>query len=330
MRDEDIGRLETTRLRDIWPDEARDFTPWLARHLDQLADQLGIGLLTVDKVEFPVGSYSLDILARTGDGRAVAIENQLEGTDHRHLGQCLTYASGVGAFAVVWVVASFNEEHRSALDWLNKHTDDAVHFFGVELSAVTIGSSLPAAQFRVVVRPNDWEGTIRRQTTSRKTKDLEEFLGELVEACGSEAAARVTELVDRWRLRGGWLTFGVHSLYPNLPHPGRRSIWPFGIFSKGRVELAFGSLVYRVPFDDEARRDAFRERLNSIPGVEKIPAARLGGYPKLDLGALIKPTAWPVFLEALDWFADQAERADASEDAGPEEVLLEAAFDGEP
>ena len=172
MSNVELGKLDTVDLRSIWPDEARHFTPWLAANIDQLAGELGFGTLSVTQEEFPVGSYNLDILAETADGRVVAIENQLEASDHRHLGQCLTYASGTRAWAVVWVVARFHEEHRSALDWLNEHTDEEVQFFGVELSAVRIGSSAPAPVFRVVARPNEWEKNIQRETTQSTGREL--------------------------------------------------------------------------------------------------------------------------------------------------------------
>jgi len=156
----EVGRLEPVDLRYIWKHEALEFTPWLAQNLDRLSDALNIPL-DLEAVEHSVGPFSLDILATTADGAKVIIENQLEPSDHRHLGQCLTYAAGVGASVVVWVLPRLLPEHRSALDWLNEHTDEAIQFFGVEVSAVRIGQSLPAPMFAVEARPNDWQKQVR-------------------------------------------------------------------------------------------------------------------------------------------------------------------------
>lgn len=116
-------RLSDAPLRDAWPDEARDFTPWLFNNLDFLSDALGMELEATD-TEVAVDSFSADIIAkdsRTGD--RVLIENQLEASDHRHLGQILTYLAGIEAKSIVWVAREFQEAHRSAIRWLNEHTD---------------------------------------------------------------------------------------------------------------------------------------------------------------------------------------------------------------
>lgn len=163
----ELGTLENVDLRSIWTHEALNFTPWLAENIDRLADVLGLGKLTVEGVEHRIGPFSLDILARTDDDRPVIVENQLEASDHTHLGQCLTYAAGVGAYAVVWVLPELLPDHRAALDWLNVHTDEEVHFFGVQVGVVRIGESAPAPVFRVESRPNDWQK--RARTGSQST-----------------------------------------------------------------------------------------------------------------------------------------------------------------
>ncbi len=118
-----LGRLRrVAEPREIWPTEAGAFTPWLAANLDVLADELGMALALV-ATEVPVGEFRLDIKAETADGRVVIIENQLERTDHGHLGQLLVYASGLEAAIVVWVAPSFRDDHRRTLDWINERTD---------------------------------------------------------------------------------------------------------------------------------------------------------------------------------------------------------------
>ena len=150
-------RLSDAALRDAWPDEARDFTPWLSSNIDYLADSLGIELEVTD-VEFAVESFSADIVARdprTGD--RVLIENQLQASDHRHLGQILTYLAGIDAKSIVWVAPEFHEPHRSAIRWLNEHTAPDFAFFAVRLRVVQIGDSPFAPVFEVIEKPNIWE-----------------------------------------------------------------------------------------------------------------------------------------------------------------------------
>lgn len=152
-----LGTIERVDLRDVWPNEAQDFTPWLANNLDKLGEALGLDL-QLQSNEAPVGSFSLDVLAQVvGSDRPVIIENQLEATNHIHLGQLLTYAAGYDAYAAVWLVREFRDEHRQALDWLNQRTGDDTQFFGVVVEAWSIDNSRPAPHFRVVAMPNDWQ-----------------------------------------------------------------------------------------------------------------------------------------------------------------------------
>ena len=116
-------------LRTVWSNEAQAFTPWLAEHLDVLGDALGI-TIELEERESSVGTFSLDILARDQDsGEAVVIENQIEQSDHEHLGKLITYASGKDAKYIVWIVKDAREEHRAAIEWLNKISDDTIGFF---------------------------------------------------------------------------------------------------------------------------------------------------------------------------------------------------------
>ena len=152
----EVARLEPVDLRNVWPNEASDFTPWLADNLDVLGDALDLEDVEHVETEAPVGSFSLDIRAKDADGRAVVIENQLGRTDHDHLGKILTYAAGFDAGAVVWVAREFRDEHRAALDWLNQRTGLETEFYGVVVRAVKIDNSRPAYVFDVVARPNEF------------------------------------------------------------------------------------------------------------------------------------------------------------------------------
>lgn len=153
-----LGRLERVDLRSVWVSEPEDFTPWLAEadNIGLLGETIGLDL-EVETREKDVGPFRADILCKdTRTDQWVLIENQLERTDHTHLGQLLTYAAGLKAVTIVWVARHFTEEHRAALDWLNDITDERFHFFGLEVEAWRIGESPPAPKFNLVSKPNDW------------------------------------------------------------------------------------------------------------------------------------------------------------------------------
>lgn len=172
-----LGTMERVNVRAAWPNEAAHFTPWLASEqgLELLQDALGIDL-EVEAVEQSIGPFRADILAKrqdTPDEHWVLIENQLEKTDHRHLGQLLTYAAGLKAATIVWVAQDFAEEHRAALDWLNEITSDAYQFFGLQIELWKIGASEPAPMFNVLAEPNDWSREVK-QSAENTVSELKE------------------------------------------------------------------------------------------------------------------------------------------------------------
>jgi hypothetical protein len=149
----DLGALTREDPRSVWPNEARDLTPWLGEHLEGLGAVLGMDLELVN-TEAEVGDFAIDVLARDlTTQRLVVIENQLEQTDHTHLGQLITYAAGVDAGVVVWLTPGFREEHRQAIDWLNHGLGNTTQFFAVTIEVLRIDGSKPAVNFRVVAQP---------------------------------------------------------------------------------------------------------------------------------------------------------------------------------
>ena len=165
----ELGKLKEIKdLRKVWAHEALDFTPWLAEeeNLSELADAVGLEI-TLDETESSVGDFSVDIFAKeTGTDRKIIIENQLEDTNHDHLGKLITYASGKNAEIIIWVVKRAREEHRSAVEWLNNHTDENIGFFLVEIKLYQIGESQIAPKFNVIEKPNNWTKEIKKQTNS--------------------------------------------------------------------------------------------------------------------------------------------------------------------
>ena len=156
----ELGRIGEVNVRDIWPYEPQNFTTWLAQPdgLELLGSALGLDLELV-RQEAPVGYFWLDILAKeTSGGEFVAIENQLEMTDHDHLGKSITYAAENRVGYVIWIAPYFRPEHKKAIDWLNSLAPNRVWFFAVEIHAIQIGDSQPAADFRPVAAPAGWKG----------------------------------------------------------------------------------------------------------------------------------------------------------------------------
>ena len=174
MTNQQLGRIEAVDLRQIWQHEANDFTPWLAGHLDLLGEALNLDLSLVES-EGQVGPFAVDVVADSGSG-LVVIENQLEQTDHSHLGQLLTYAAGRDAQTLIWITPQFRDEHRAALDWLNHWTSEEIEVYGVEVRAIRIGDSMPAPEFRPVAFPNTWSRQAGGVSSSRAASgDVERY-----------------------------------------------------------------------------------------------------------------------------------------------------------
>ena len=162
-----LGKLEKGDLRKVWLHEAVDFTNWLAldENLKLLSDEIGIDIKLL-QTEAQVGKFIADILAEEENtGRKVIIENQLEATNHDHLGKIITYASGYDAEIIIWIVESIREEHVRAIDWLNEHTDEDINFFLIKMEIWKIGDSPYAPKFQVISQPNDWAKAVKEATS---------------------------------------------------------------------------------------------------------------------------------------------------------------------
>jgi Domain of unknown function (DUF4268) len=186
-----LGKLTRIRdIRSIWAHERFDFSAWLLENGDYLAEVLEIDL-ELERAEEPVGDFSLDLIGRDLTNEAVLIvENQLEATDHSHLGQVLLYAAGTGAGTIVWISPQFRAEHRQALNWLNENTGDDFHFFGVEVTAIRVDDSLPAPMLSLAVQPSEWQKRVREKTIASgitgKAKFYVDFWPRFIERAQAE------------------------------------------------------------------------------------------------------------------------------------------------
>lgn len=298
-----LGRLEEVDVRVAWSHEAHEFTPWLLEEQDHLAEVLGIDL-ELEAAEHRVGDFALDLIGRDLTHDAVLIvENQLEATDHSHLGQILTYASGTDASTIVWLARTFRPEHRQALDWLNEQTHPDVRFFGIEIRVVKIGDSPPAPLFSLVAEPNDWQKQVRAAT--RATGGTR---GALYEAFW-------TKYLDRVRL--------VHPEWTRARRPSNQNWMDFVSPIKGtRINPSFANgqrLRHELYIDtgDGARnldmyeaflgqRDQFEAAYGRPLNFEALPDARASRIAEYHSDAVVE--AEDRHDEFIDWFIDAGER----------------------
>lgn len=264
MTTRQLSTIKFIDARDIWPAEDINFTPWLAEHITELGEALGLELNPdTTSTEVPVGNYRLDILAHDG-GRAVAIENQLGETDHTHLGQLLTYMAGRDARVVVWIAGKFRDEHREALDLMNRLTDEETEFFGVVVEVLQIDNSHPAPHFKVVSAPNDW-GKQNKATTTPGESGISQRYRQFFEALVDQLGNNLDNPRPRKVSGKSWLSF--HTGYSGFDFGA--SFTNKGGTRRARVELYIDS-------KDKERNKAFFDELEA--GKEEIESEIEGEF----------------------------------------------------
>ncbi|MCX6250549.1 MAG: DUF4268 domain-containing protein [Bacteroidetes bacterium] len=201
-----LGKLEKVNLRDQWRNEAIDFTPWLAQeeNINILSEAISMDLEVVSQEE-SVGPFRADILCKDGTDKYVLIENQIELTDHKHLGQIITYAAGLEAVSIIWIASRFTDEHRAAIDWLNHITQENFNFFGIEIELYKIGDSTAAPMFNVVAKPNDWSKIVKRSAEPGKFTETDTFrlqywtaMKEFIESHGRQSYRLQNPYAQHW------------------------------------------------------------------------------------------------------------------------------------
>ncbi|WOS65832.1 hypothetical protein [Sinorhizobium fredii] len=288
----EFGRLDDVPARDAWHHEALALTPWLAANLERLEKVLGMKL-ELEGTELKVESFSADILARDlSTGGRVLIENQLEQSDHVHLGQIMTYLAGLQAETMVWIAPSFREPHLSAIRWLNEHTVEPFAFFAVKLRVVRIADSPYAPLFEVVEKPNAWDRQV--QEKAREAVGLSEF--------GQKRLAFWSHFVDRYPPQA--ITYPANAASTRwravegspidiVQYLGSESVGVYIRASKGHS-----------PGDALALLDSHRDQLESSIGR---PLGGSNGYflgSKLSLDTDNRGN-WD---QAADWLASQADK----------------------
>lgn len=214
----ELGRLKKLDLRKYWKHEGTEFTPWLAKeeNIQLLSEAIGIEL-EVQSQEESVGPFSADILCKdTINDHYVLIENQLEKTDHTHLGQLMTYAAGLDAVTIIWIAQKFTEEHRAALDWLNRITDDTFTFFGIEIELYTIGDSAPAPMFNIVSKPNDWTKQVKKSASTQNATETKLLQKKYWQGLKDFMENNKSFVKMHNPLPQNWTNIGIGKIYFNL------------------------------------------------------------------------------------------------------------------
>lgn len=301
-----LSRLKELDPREVWPNEASDFTPWLADNADALADALGLDI-ELTAMEHPVGPFALDIIGRDLTNDCVLIvENQLTPTDHVHLGQIVTYAANTEAATIVWMAPSFREEHRQAIVFLNDLGGDKARFFGVEIGVGRIDESAPAPLFKLAAQPNEFHA----QAVSAAKSSSQDATGKgaLYLAFWERCLERFHEERPQWtRARkaqaDNWFSMpspfkGMNVYSISFPTGGRlRSELYLDALDPDEVVALYSSL--------EDHRSDIEAIYGSELSWEPLPGRRASRIAAYANGEVANVAAHPNYVE---WFIDSGTR----------------------
>ena len=298
MIKQNLGKIKQINLKDVFDKEDKDFPPWLNENLDILGEKLNLDIID-NNIEENVGNFSCDIIARDSDSnKTIIIENQFGTTDHDHLGKILTYAAGKKAGIVIWIAENFREEHKKALEWLNENVDPETgpSFFGIEIKLIKIENSPPAPDFRIVVKPNDWERMIKMssQTISETSKKYLEFYSKLVD--------EYKKISPRWRKvkpqPQSWLSFGAGK-------SGLSFVWAFKSNNRFAIELYIDTgdknENERIFEELEKHKDKIENELKGLiwEKMEEKRACRIALYKNIK--GNIKYLSEEDYPEIIEW-----------------------------
>jgi len=199
-----IGRIERVKLREVWPHEALDFTTWLADNIDVLSDAIGLGLTTVDR-EQPAGAFKVDIIAEN-EGDRVVVENQLEKSNHEHLGKLLTYLVAMEARRAIWIVADPRPEHIAVISWLNENSPEDFHLLKIE--TIRIGESDPAPLLTQIVGPSEDLVIIDKKELAEGERLRRRFFERLLRYANSKTDLHAKVSPHKYG-RFGWIPAGA-------------------------------------------------------------------------------------------------------------------------
>jgi len=192
-----IGKLQRVQLREVWRHEAYDFTQWLQENIDILNESLDLELVSAER-EQAAGSFSIDIVAESSDGDTYVIENQLEKSNHDHLGKVITYLTSMKARGAIWIVSEPRQEHVNAMAWLNEAS--SADFYLVKVEAVRIGNSSAAPLLTLIVGPSAEakEAGRAKQEMAERYDIRKQWWSQLVQLPGAKLHAHITPGQYAW------------------------------------------------------------------------------------------------------------------------------------
>ena len=251
----EFGQIHHIKIREKWPHEAIDFTPWLSENIHLLGDVLGLDLELKER-EASIGDFSCDIHAvDLASNRQVVIENQLEQTDHSHLGQLLTYAAGLEAGVVVWIAKEIRDEHRAALEWLNRKTPPGLDFFAIVPEVFKIDDSRPCCILKIIVFPNEWRRDIvssEEQDPNSRASRYKSFFQVIISDARSQGYKGARNALPK-----NWIRFSSLSAQVGLYVAFNRS-------NKVKVEFYFESKNKEI---NKQRFDKLKEKQSEIDAL---------------------------------------------------------------
>jgi len=292
-----LGRIEQVDLREIWKHEATNFTKWLAKpeNLDLLSEEIDIELSLID-TEYNVGRFNVDIFAEEPSAeRKVIIENQLERTDHDHLGKLITYASGLDAEIIVWIVKDVLEEHQQAIDWLNENTDEKINFFAIKMEVWKIGNSEPAPKFHIISKPNNWTKSVKQSVQTSALTETKLLQLKFWDGFKQYAEDKGFNLRLRKTYPQHWydLSFGRTDCHISLTINSQKKELACEIYIPNSKE------TFKQFFDKKEQID------NQISGLEwmELPTKKASRIKKKTKGDFKKEEKWG---EYFDWLGKTA------------------------
>ena len=298
--DNNLGKLKKVELREAWKHEANNFTQWLSQeeNLSLLGDEIGFDIKLL-QTEAAIGSFNVDILAEEENtGRKIIIENQLEITNHDHLGKIITYASGYDAKVIVWVVKDVRDEHRQAIDWLNEHTDESIEFYLVQVELWQIQSSHFTPKFEIISKPNDWTKAVRSATDTGELTDTKVKQLEFWNRFKEYAKRRQTKLHLQKSYPQHWtnISIGSSDAHVALTINSREGSLGAELYIPDNKELYAKLLQHK---------DEIEDGLGEKPEWMERPTKKASGVRILKDGDFNDESKWETYFE---WLLNEAEK----------------------
>jgi len=294
-----LDKIKQVDLRKAWNHEATDFTKWLseAENLDLLSDEIGLDIKLV-QTEASVGRFNVDILAEEENtGRKIIIENQLETTNHDHLGKIITYASGYDAEIIVWIVKDVRDEHKQAIDWLNEHTDEKIYFFAIKMELWQIGNSPFAPKFSIISKPNDWSKALKQSAGNSKLTDTKILQLDFWNKFKEFMLANKTKLKLRTPRPQHWydISIGVSDVHISLTSDSQKNLMGCEIYIPDSKDIFIGLEKYKAEIEKEL------EKKLEWHALEGKKASRIKLIKEGDINDI---KSWE---ESFLWFKDNSE-----------------------